>query len=69
MQNNPNTIIIIFPKTEKRSSRISFFLHKYFGREIIIIAIFLLFIISLLFVPVSNANAKNNYRTEKKSLP
>ena len=68
MQNNHTTIIIKFPKRKKvrRSLRMPLFSHKPFGTEVIIIAIFLLFIISILFVPVSNAHAKNNYRTEKR---
>ena len=62
MQENQNTVIISFPKRKK----VRHFLHKPFKKEVIIIAVFLLFIISLLFVPVSNAHAKNNYRTEKR---
>lgn len=36
------------------------------NQKTVIITIFLLFIISLLFIPISNAHAKNNYRTEKR---
>ena len=68
MQNSKNTVIITFPerKKVKRSFRISLFLRKPFGTKIIIIAVFLLFIISLLLVPISNTYAKNNYRIEKR---
>lgn len=68
MQNNQNTIIITFPKRKKlgRSFCMPLFLCKPFRTEVIIIAVFLLFIISLLFIPVSNAHAKNTYRTEKR---
>lgn len=68
MKNNQSTVIITFPKRkqEKRSFHMPLFFHKLLGREMIVIAIFLLFIVSLLFFPVSNAHAKNNYRTEKR---
>ena len=68
MQNNHTTIIIKFPKRKKvkRFWHIPLFLQNFFGKEVIIIAVFLLFLISILFVPVSNAHAKNNYRTEKR---
>ena len=37
-----------------------------FVKESIIIAIFLLFLCSILCIPASNAHAKNTYRTEKR---
>ena len=68
MQDNLKTIIIAFPKRKKvrHSLHTRLFLHKSFEKEIIIIAVFLLFLGSILLIPGFNVHAKDNYRIEKR---